>query len=210
MKNSIFFQKPSSWLVLVSAILLGFVSLEGAAKAAGALDQKSNPKNPQVILETSMGSIQLELFADKAPVTVKNFLHYVDTNFYNDTLFHRIIATFMIQGGGFVKGMSQKETAAPIKNEAGNGVSNVRGTIAMARTGVVDSATSQFFINVVDNQFLDHRDNTAQGFGYCVFGRVIKGMDVVDKIKDVATHASGPYQDVPSTDVVIVSAKRGK
>lgn len=180
--------------------------------AAGAGKTASNPKskNPQVILTTAQGSIQLELFADKAPVTVKNFLHYVDTRFFDGTLFHRVISNFMIQGGGFVDGMKQKETASPIKNEAGNGLSNLRGTIAMARTQVIDSATSQFFINVVDNTFLDHRDNSDQGFGYCVFGRVVKGMDVVDKIKSVATHSVGPFQDVPVTNVVILSAKRAK
>jgi cyclophilin family peptidyl-prolyl cis-trans isomerase len=152
----------------------------------------------------------LELFADKAPVTTKNFLHYVDTDFYTNTLFHRVIPDFMIQGGGFTKGMNQKQTSAPIKNEAGNGLSNVRGSIAMARTQEINSATSQFFINLKDNLFLNHGDDTVNGFGYCVFGKVIKGMDVVDKIAGVSTGSVGPFDDVPLQDVVILSVKRIK
>lgn len=166
--------------------------------------------NPRVVIQTSMGDIHLELFMDKAPITVKNFLKYTDSGFYANTLFHRVIPGFMIQGGGFTPGMAQKETAAPIKNEAGNGLSNTRGTIAMARTNVVDSATSQFFINVADNTFLDHQNNSAAGFGYCVFGRVTKGMEVADKIVNVPRGNVGPYQDVPTTDVLIKSVKRVK
>ncbi|TCL65345.1 peptidyl-prolyl cis-trans isomerase A (cyclophilin A)/peptidyl-prolyl cis-trans isomerase B (cyclophilin B) [Hydrogenispora ethanolica] len=164
--------------------------------------------NPQVELETSLGTIRLELFPELAPVTVANFLHYVDTGFYAGTVFHRVIANFMIQGGGLTEDMTEKANAAPIKNEAGNGLSNRRGSIAMARTQVVDSATSQFFINVVDNPFLNHRDNSAGGFGYCVFGTVTAGMDVVDRIKGVPTHSVSYYEDVPVEPVKIVSAKR--
>ena len=164
-------------------------------------------ENPRVTLTTSLGNIEIELFADKAPVTVKNFLQYVDSNFYNNTLFHRVIPGFMIQGGGFTKGMVEKATQLPIKNEAGNGLQNLRGTIAMARTQIISSATSQFFINVANNNSLDHHDNTSDGYGYCVFGQVTKGMEVVDKIVSVPTTAVGPYQDVPAKDVVILAAK---
>jgi len=167
-------------------------------------------KNPRVTLETSLGNIEIELFADKAPVTVQNFLQYVDNNFYTNTLFHRVIPGFMIQGGGFTKGMAEKETQLPIKNEAGNGQHNLRGTIAMARTQIISSATAQFFINVADNASLDHSDNTPNGYGYCVFGQVTKGMDIVDKIVNVPTKTMGPYQDVPAKDVIILSAKRVK
>ncbi|MDR2430890.1 MAG: peptidyl-prolyl cis-trans isomerase [Candidatus Margulisbacteria bacterium] len=162
--------------------------------------------NPVVALKTGAGVIKIELYADKAPITVENFLGYVRDGFYDNTLFHRVIPGFMAQGGGFVSGMTQKETQAPIKNEAGNGLKNTRGSIAMARTAVVDSATAQFFINVADNAFLDHADDTPRGFGYAVFGKVIEGMDVVDKIVNVPTAAFGHFQDVPREDVVIISA----
>lgn len=163
---------------------------------------------PQVMISTSMGDIKLELYPEKAPKTVENFLAYVDEGFYSGTIFHRVINGFMIQGGGMTADMNQKPTHAPIKNEANNGLKNLRGTIAMARTGVVDSATGQFFINVVDNGFLDFRSETPQGYGYCVFGKVIEGIDVVDKIKAVKTGKTGMYQDVPETAVTILSAKR--
>jgi cyclophilin family peptidyl-prolyl cis-trans isomerase len=164
--------------------------------------------NPTVLIKTSLGDIKVELDAERAPGTVKNFLAYVDSGFYNGTIFHRVISNFMIQGGGFTADMHQKPTNAPIKNEAGNGLSNVRGTIAMARTNIVDSATAQFFINVKDNLFLDHRDETARGFGYAVFGKVIAGMDVVDKIRMVKTGTKGMYNDVPLEAVVINSVER--
>ena len=164
--------------------------------------------NPVVVIQTSKGKIEAELYADKAPITVKNFLSYVDKGFYNGTVFHRVIANFMIQGGGMTSDMQKKDTQPPIKNEAGNGLSNLRGTLAMARTGVVDSATSQFFINVVDNLMLDHTDNTPRGFGYCVFGKVTAGLDVVDKIKAVPTGARGGPNDVPLEPVVIQSITR--
>jgi cyclophilin family peptidyl-prolyl cis-trans isomerase len=165
-------------------------------------------KNPQVVLETSLGNITLELYPEKAPVTVKNFLSYVDSGFYDGTIFHRVIPGFMIQGGGMTPGLKEKPNQAPIKNEAANGLSNLRGTVAMARTQVIDSATSQFFINVKDNLFLNHRDNSANGFGYCVFAKVTAGMEVADKIVAVATKTSGYYENVPAEDVLIIKAKQ--
>ena len=160
----------------------------------------------KVQLETTLGSITLELNEEKAPLTVANFLSYVKSGHYINTIFHRVIKGFMIQGGGLTGNMNQKATSAPVKNEAGNGLSNVRGTIAMARTPIVDSATSQFFINTVDNTFLDHRDNTPNGFGYCVFGKVVEGMDVVDKIENVETTFKGGHDDVPAEIIAIIRA----
>lgn len=157
-----------------------------------------------VLLTTSAGNIELELNNQKAPVSVKNFVDYVNSGFYNNTTFHRVIPGFMIQGGGFTTDMQQKQPNAPIRNEADNGLRNQRGTIAMARTAEKDSATSQFFINVADNAFLDHGQ---RDFGYAVFGKVIKGMDVADKIAQVPTKDVGPYQNVPAKPVVILSAK---
>lgn len=165
---------------------------------------------PTVLLHTSLGDIRLELFPEKAPVTVENFLRYVEEGHYNGTIFHRVIDGFMIQGGGFTRDLVQKPTRPPIPNEATNGLKNRRGTIAMARTSEIDSATSQFFINVVDNAFLDHTDASPRGFGYCVFGQVTEGMDVVDQIKSVATHQVGPYSDVPVEVIEIIEAKREK
>lgn len=165
-------------------------------------------QNPVVVMNTSMGAVEIELYPDKAPATVANFLSYVDRGFYNGTIFHRVIGNFMIQGGGFTAGMQQKETSSPVKNEADNRLSNTRGTVAMARTQDVHSATSQFFINVVDNKFLDYKSSTPGGYGYCVFGKVVKGMDVVDRIKSVPTGNYGYFQDVPVTGVVIQSIKR--
>ena len=176
--------------------------------AAFSGESAAAEKNPVVLMETSLGNVKIELDQAKAPVSVKNFLSYVDDKFYDGTIFHRVISSFMIQGGGFTADMQQKQTKAPIKNEAGNGLSNKKGTLAMARTMVVDSASSQFFINVVDNDFLDHRDNSSQGFGYAVFGKVIEGMDVVDKIKGVKTGSEMGFQDVPAEAVVIKSVKR--
>ena len=159
-----------------------------------------------VKLHTNHGVITLELDAEKAPQTVANFLAYVEAGHYDNTIFHRVIGNFMIQGGGFEPGMKQKDTQAPIKNEAGNGLSNTAGTIAMARTSDPHSATAQFFINVGDNLFLD-KEQSPDGWGYCVFGRVTEGMDVVNKIKGVATGRSGFHQDVPKEDVVIERAE---
>ena len=154
-------------------------------------------------IETNLGNIELELDEKKAPITVKNFAGYAKSGHYNDTIFHRVINGFMIQGGGFTADMNQKPTKDPIRNEAMNGLKNERGTIAMARTMVVDSATSQFFINLVDNSFLDFRNPSPQGFGYAVFGKVTKGMEVVDQIAKVRTGGRGMHQDVPVEAVVI-------
>ncbi len=163
--------------------------------------------NPRVLMETSQGNLTIELDQEKAPATVTNFLSYVDEGFYNNTVFHRVISNFMIQGGGFEPGMKQKRTKAAIKNESSNGLSNKRGTIAMARTSVPDSATAQFFINVVDNNFLD-KAQAQDGVGYCVFGKVVEGMDVVDKIKAVPTSTASGHQNVPTQDVLIKSVTR--
>jgi peptidyl-prolyl cis-trans isomerase B (cyclophilin B) len=160
-------------------------------------------ENPVVCMTTSQGDIVIELYPDKAPETVDNFMTYVNSKFYNGLIFHRVIPTFMIQGGGFTESMSRKEGNAPIKNEADNGLSNERGTIAMARTGEPHSATSQFFINVKDNSTLDFKSKSPQGWGYCVFGKVISGMDVVDKIKDVKTTSRDGYNDVPVEPILI-------
>lgn len=158
-----------------------------------------------VKLHTNKGVITLQLDAEKAPVTVKNFLEYVNSGFYNGTIFHRVIANFMIQGGGFEPGMIQKKTNAPIQNEAANGLKNDKYTIAMARTGDPQSATAQFFINVKDNEFLDYPGQ--DGWGYCVFGKVVEGQEVVDAIRNVKTGNRSGFQDVPLEDVIITSAE---
>jgi peptidyl-prolyl cis-trans isomerase B (cyclophilin B) len=170
--------------------------------------QEAAKGNPKVVFETSKGEIVLELYADKAPVTVQNFLAYVDAKFYDGTIFHRVIPNFMIQGGGFTADMNQKPTNDPIQNEADNGLENQRGTIAMARTSDPHSATGQFFINSVVNDFLNFKSKTSQGWGYAVFGKVVDGMEVVDAISAVKTETSGMYSDVPAEPVVINSAKR--
>ena len=164
--------------------------------------------NPMVLMETSSGDILLELFEDKAPVTVANFLRYVDEEFYNYTIFHRVLKDFMIQGGGLGVRMDEKATHEPIQNEAGNGLKNTRGTIAMARTSEPHSAAAQFFINLVDNDFLDHEDDTPENFGYCVFGKVEDGMDVVDKIAKLKVKAQGEHEAVPLDMVVITRISR--
>lgn len=195
--------------LLVALISCSWLISQGLSWAAEP-EGKAGPANPVVVMNTSLGQIRIQLWPDKAPETVKNFLQYVDEGFYNGTIFHRVIGNFMIQGGGFTSEMKQKPTRAPIKNEAGADLKNERGTIAMARTNVVDSATAQFFINVVDNPGLNHMDDSAPGFGYAVFGKVIDGMDVVDKIKSVPTTSSGPFKDVPAKPVVIESVKLEK
>lgn len=167
-------------------------------------------QNPGVIIVTSMGEIEVELYPEKAPISVKNFLSYVESGFYKNLIFHRVINHFMIQGGGLDKNMVEKSTQAPIKNEAGNGLKNEVGTLAMARTNVVDSATAQFFINVENNSFLDHKSEGPEGFGYCVFGKVTKGMPVVNKIKMVKTGIRGMMEDVPLEPVVILDIKKKK
>jgi cyclophilin family peptidyl-prolyl cis-trans isomerase len=171
--------------------------------ALALLASFADAANPVVEIKTSKGTIQVELFEKDAPITVKNFLQYVDDKHYDGTIFHRVISDFMIQGGGLTKDMKEKKTREPIKNESSNGLENKRGTIAMARTPLPDSATSQFFINVVDNSFLD-RKNARDRVGYCVFGKVISGMDVVDKIKNVRTGRG----DVPTETIEIISIRR--
>lgn len=164
--------------------------------------------NPTVLIETSSGDILVELFEDKAPKTVANFLKYVDEGFYENTIFHRVIAGFMIQGGGMDARMNEKPTHEPVENEADNGVKNERGTIAMARTQDPHSATAQFFINLVDNAFLNHTEKSVAGWGYCAFGKVTDGMDVVDKIAKVKTKSHGFHDDVPVDMVMITGASR--
>jgi len=159
-----------------------------------------------VLFETSAGDFEVELYPEDAPITVKNFLAYVNESFFDGLIFHRVIDGFMIQGGGFDEQMNQKQTREPIKNEAGNGLKNKKYTIAMARTNVVDSATAQFFINVEDNDFLDHQDETPAGFGYAVFGKVVRGTGVIDTIKGVKTTTKGYYENVPVEPVIIRKA----
>ncbi len=175
------------------------------ATASAETKQQTANKPAVVVLSTTLGDITLELYPDKAPITVKNFLSYVDSGFYSDTVFHRVIPGFMIQGGGFTEDMNQKKTQAPIKNEANNGLRNTIGSIAMARTQVVDSATAQFFINLKDNSFLDHG---VRDYGYAVFGKVIKGMEIVDTIAAVHTGRKGMHQNVPLEPVIIKTAKK--
>lgn len=185
-------------VILFMAFWLGILGLMIQPAQAGQL--------PQVQIQTNMGNIIVELDSKKAPQTVSNFLYYVKTGYYNNTIFHRVIDGFMIQGGGFTPDLIQKETnRQPIVNEANNGLSNKKYTISMARTQEPHSATSQFFINVVDNPSLDYKNKTVGGFGYAVFGRVIKGMDVVDRIKSVPTVRSGSHHDVPQSPIIIKS-----
>ncbi len=185
--------------VLGLAIL--FAADGSGSAAAGAA-------NPRVAIQTSKGQIVVELFADKAPQTVANFLAYTDSGHFDGTIFHRVMPGFMIQGGGFTAAMSQKPTKDPIQNEAANGLKNTRGTLAMARTSDPHSASSQFFINLAGNGFLDHTGKTSQGWGYAVFGQVVEGMETVDAIAQVKTGRSGPHSDVPVEPVVIESVKR--
>ena len=182
-----------------------FIQLMSALSLACALHGAQAAEMPHVSLKTNMGEIVLELYPDKAPKTVANFLQYVKTGHYNGTIFHRVIDGFMIQGGGFEPGMKQKPTGEPIENEAKNGLKNEPYTIAMARTSAPHSATAQFFINVKNNSFLDYPGQ--DGWGYCVFGKVSEGADVVDKIKSVKTTRAGMHADVPVEDVVIEKAE---
>ena len=186
-------------ICLLVALLTGMVT---------AMASTAHAANPVVVIDTSMGTIKVELFEDKAPITVKNFLSYVEKKHFDGLIFHRVISNFMIQGGGFDKDQKETKTDPAIKNEAANGVKNERGTIAMARTNRPDSATCQFFINVKDNDFLNKTDDNA---GYCAFGRVIEGMDVVDKIKAVKTGEKGMFdKDCPLEDVTIKSVRRAE
>ncbi|GLI38150.1 peptidylprolyl isomerase [Geobacter hydrogenophilus] len=195
--------------IILALIICGFFSVLLIAGNADAAAKAEKAKNPVVLMETTLGAVKIELYPDKAPVSVKNFLDYVNSGFYNGTIFHRVIPGFMAQGGGFTADRKQKETKAPIKNEARNGLKNDRGTIAMARTANPDSATAQFFINVVNNDGLN-RPNP-DGFGYAVFGRVIEGMDVVDKIVATPTQRLNMvFANLPMTPVVITSVKAVK
>ena len=187
-------------------LIISILIVLGVTFAAGAADKPA--ANPKVVLDTSKGKIVLELYLQKAPETVVNFLGYVDTKFYDGTIFHRVIPKFMIQGGGFLPLMKRKPGKGPIKNEADKGLKNDRGTIAMARTGDPHSATAQFFINSANNSFLNHKNKTQQGWGYTAFGRVIKGMDVVDVISAVKTTKRGREEAVPEVPVVIKTARR--
>ena len=186
--------------------LLMLVTMALSALAADNGKESDMPENRIVAMVTNHGTIEIELNYAQAPISCANFEQYVNDGFFNGTIFHRVISNFMVQGGGFAPDGNQKETRDPIANEAGNGLSNDRGTLAMARTSVINSATAQFFINVKDNAFLNHRDDSVQGYGYAVFGKVVKGMDIVDAIREVAT-GSGPMgmQDWPTEPVIIES-----
>ena len=197
------------WIYFLAFALMAFSFTADAKDKKESV--KKETKNPTVVMDVeidkkSIGTIEIKLNSEKAPISTENFMKYVDDKFYDGTLFHRVKPDFMIQGGGMTTGMVDKKGRGEIKNEAKNGLSNKRGTVAMARTNVVDSATSQFFINVEDNTRLDYKSN--DDYGYAVFGEVTKGMDVVDKIKAVATGSHGMHQDVPTKDVVIKSVRR--
>ncbi len=185
---------------ILPILLMAGIFLAGAALA------QAPAANPKVLFKTTKGDITIELYPVQAPITVKNILGYVNDKFYDGLIFHRVIPGFMIQTGGLTAEMSQKSGKPAIKNEAANGLKNVRGSVAMARTGVVDSATSQFFINLKDNPGLNHKDDTSQGFGYCVFGKVVAGMDVVDAIAKVPTGSKRGHGDVPLEPITILSA----
>lgn len=201
-------------------VTMAFFSVNSEAKEASKKNVKAEKshaaeskkegeqKMVKVAIDTSLGQIEVELNKDKAPITVDNFLKYVEKKHYDGTVFHRVISNFMIQGGGYKEDFSEKDTDKPIKNEADNGLKNDRGTIAMARTGIVDSATAQFFINVQDNSFLNFRSPDPRGYGYAVFGKVTSGMDVVDKIKAVSTTSKKGMDDVPVEAVVIKSIRQ--
>jgi cyclophilin family peptidyl-prolyl cis-trans isomerase len=186
------------YFIKIAAALFAFILI-----SLVCMQLNSAYANPKVLMETSKGNITIELYEQEAPITVKNFLSYVSEGFYNNLIFHRVIPNFMIQGGGFDAEMNQKPPKDPIKNEARRGLNNKRGTLAMARTNVINSATAQFFINLKSNDFLNHTDNSSRGFGYAVFGEVIDGMDVVDSIGKIRTHRYGMFEDVPVTDIFI-------
>ncbi|CAN5639339.1 hypothetical protein BH10BDE1_BH10BDE1_11200 [soil metagenome] len=218
--SSIFSRSLASTLLLSALVLPMSALAAGTAKkeskATATTPEKKDEKQKAsgdkkmttVIIETSLGNIEAEINAEKAPVSAANFLKYVDKKHYDGLIFHRVISGFMIQGGGMDENMQEKKNDAPIKNEATNGLKNDRGTLAMARTGVVDSATSQFFINTVDNGFLNHSSPDPRGYGYAVFGKVTSGMDIVDKIRAVQTGTKNGMADVPNTPVVIKTIKR--
>lgn len=193
--------------IFLLGLMIATLSLSTAQATTLSTTQGTDMStNPHVLLKTNKGDITIELNAEKAPKTVENFINYVNSGFYNGTIFHRVINNFMVQGGGFEVGMAQKDTNAPVENEANNGLKNDRYTLAMARTNDPHSATAQFFINVADNDFLNHTNPTPNGWGYAVFGKVIAGNEVVDAIKGVKTGSKGFHQDVPVDDVIIESA----
>jgi cyclophilin family peptidyl-prolyl cis-trans isomerase len=196
-------RRPSLRAHLLCALSLLALMLPMPWQAAA----QDDPPNPRVQFITSMGKFTVELYPQKAPKTVENFLTYVKDGFYKGTVFHRVIDGFMIQGGGFSADMQRKDTREPIENEAANGLKNIAGSIAMARTGQPHSATAQFFINVADNPYLDHKKPAGRGWGYAVFGRCVEGMDVVEQIKAVPTANNGPYRNVPVEPVVIKTVK---
>jgi len=194
-------------LATITAAAAAFAQTNTMEKTP-TMTSTNTPAVVDIVIDTSFGTMRAELYADKAPITVANFLAYTDEGFFNGTIFHRVIPGFMIQGGGFTPDMRQKTTKAPIKNEAANGLKNDRGTLAMARTGVVDSATSQFFVNHKDNVFLNHKSPVPDAFGYCVFGKLTEGYDVLDKIAAVKTSTKEGHGDVPIETVKIISVTR--
>lgn len=195
------------WMICACMISLANLCYSETEGTKAVNKENKNQENPIVVLTTNMGAIKIELYRDKAPKTVDNFLAYVHSNHFDNTIFHRIIDGFMIQGGGFTIDFKQKPTLSPIENEANNALKNTRGTLAMARTNDPNSATAQFFINLEDNAFLDFKSPSGAGWGYAVFGKVISGMDVVDKIAKVKTGVYGQHRDVPLDPVIILNAK---
>ena len=193
----------SVFLFVLTFGMSGCGASEPGTQAASTGPAAGQPANPRVLIETGKGNITLELFPAMAPVSVQNFLGHVKAGFYDGTIFHRVIPGFMIQGGGMTADMGEKPRPAPIRNEANNGLRNLRGTMAMARTGDPHSATSQFFISVADNRMLDHRDESVDGWGYAVFGKVVAGMDVADAVVGVPRGSRGPHDDVPIEPVVM-------
>jgi cyclophilin family peptidyl-prolyl cis-trans isomerase len=203
MRNTLFIM-----LAILGILTINVYGKENEIVKSNNKKEKKMNETVKVKMETTLGNIVIELYPDKAPISVENFLKYVDGGFYSGTIFHRVIKDFVIQGGGFTENMVQKPTRTPIKNESTNGLKNDRGTIAMARTMIIDSATSQFYINLKNNDFLNHRDNSPQGYGYAVFGKVIEGMDVVDKIGSVQTGVVNGMSDVPLKPVIIKNIQR--
>jgi cyclophilin family peptidyl-prolyl cis-trans isomerase len=196
-----------SWLILVGILALAVPTIGAAPVRPNRERPPEESATPRVVIDTNLGNVVIELYADKAPITVKNFLQYVDDKHYDGTIVHRVIPNFMIQGGGYAAGMNEKKTRDPIKIESANGLSNERGSIAVARAANPDSGTAQFFINLVNNRQLD-RANSPDGAGYCVFGKVVSGMEIVDRIAQAPTGQQGVHANVPMPDVVIRSMRR--
>jgi len=205
-KTAVFGRAPFAGIALFAGLAMFGCSKSNEPAAPGAA---AGAVNTIVVLKTTAGEFEIELYADKAPASVANFLSYVDEGFYDGTIFHRVIKDFMIQGGGFDGARQKKPTREPIKNEAANGLKNEVGTVAMARTSMPDSATAQFFVNTENNAFLDHRDETPEGWGYAVFGKVVAGMDVVERIEAAETEDAGSaFRNIPKTPIMIESARR--